>query len=94
MIAAIGNAGGAPSSTTVMPFILRGVRLIGVPTWNNPTRAHAGGSGGRLASDLKPQARWQRVARRIRFEALESRRSTTCSRRASRGRQAVDFSLG
>ena len=53
MIAAFGNAAGLALNTSVLPFILRGVRLIGV---NGDTRPplrprlwH------RLATDLKPR---------------------------------------
>ena len=53
VIAAFGNAAGAELPTTVLPFILRGVRLIGV-NGNSPmplrTRIWQ-----RLATDLKPQ---------------------------------------
>lgn len=53
-IASFGNAGGIDLKTTVLPFILRGVRLIGVDSANTPMplrqRVWA-----RLASDLKPR---------------------------------------
>lgn len=53
-VAACGNAGGITLTTTVFPFILRGVRLIGVNSASTPmdlrTRIWA-----RLASDLKPR---------------------------------------
>ena len=54
VIASFGNAGGIELETTVLPFILRGVRLIGVDSAYTPmpmrTRVWA-----RLASDLKPR---------------------------------------
>ena len=54
VIASFGNAGGIELKTTVLPFILRGVRLIGVNSASTPmdlrTRIWA-----RLASDLKPR---------------------------------------
>ncbi|HET7597437.1 MAG TPA: oxidoreductase [Burkholderiales bacterium] len=54
VIASFGNAGGVDFKTTVLPFILRGVRLIGVNSASTPmdlrTRVWR-----RLASDLKPR---------------------------------------
>ncbi|MDP3761850.1 MAG: acryloyl-CoA reductase [Ramlibacter sp.] len=53
VIASIGNAAGIALSTTVMPFILRGVRLIGVNSDNEPSvREHV---WQRLATDLRPK---------------------------------------
>ena len=53
-IAAIGLAGGSKLSTTVMPFILRGVNLLGINsvTISPELREHA---WGRCGSDLKPR---------------------------------------
>jgi acrylyl-CoA reductase (NADPH) len=54
LIASFGNAGGIDLKTSVLPFILRGVRLIGVDSAVTPMplrkRVWA-----RLASDLKPR---------------------------------------
>jgi NADPH:quinone reductase-like Zn-dependent oxidoreductase len=53
IIASIGNAAGLELNTTVMPFILRGVRLIGVNSDNGPAlREHV---WRRLATDLRPR---------------------------------------
>jgi len=53
VIASIGNAAGVMFSTSVMPFILRGVRLIGVNSDNDSTlRARI---WHRLATDLRPR---------------------------------------
>lgn len=53
VIASIGNAMDIHFSTTVMPFILRGVRLIGVNSDNEPAlRDHL---WQRLGSDLRPR---------------------------------------
>ena len=53
MIASIGNAAGIDFTTTVMPFILRGVRLIGVNSDNDPAvRDHI---WKRLGTDLRPR---------------------------------------
>ena len=53
VIAAFGNVGGAVLETTVLPFILRGVRLIGVNA-NSPMPLRRR-IWDRLASDLKPR---------------------------------------
>ncbi|MEM8854126.1 MAG: zinc-binding dehydrogenase, partial [Pseudomonadota bacterium] len=51
-IAAIGNAAGVELSTTVLPFILRGVTLTGINADSDmDTRRRI---WGRLAGDLKP----------------------------------------
>jgi len=53
VIASIGNAAGLTFTTSVMPFILRGTRLIGVNSDNDPAlRARI---WQRLATDLKPR---------------------------------------
>ena len=53
VIASIGNAAGIELNTTVMPFILRGLRLIGVNSDNEPAlREHL---WQRLGSDLRPR---------------------------------------
>jgi len=54
VIASFGNAGGIEFKTTVLPFILRGVRLVGVDTGYTamPLRRKV---WERLASDLKPR---------------------------------------
>jgi NADPH2:quinone reductase len=54
VIAAFGNAGGIELKTTVLPFILRGVRLIGVDTGYTPMPLRRK-VWERLASDLKPR---------------------------------------
>jgi NADPH2:quinone reductase len=54
LIASYGNAGGIELKTTVLPFILRGVRLIGVNTGETPMPLRRK-IWGRLASDLKPR---------------------------------------
>lgn len=68
-IASIGLAGGAELHTTVMPFILRGINLLGINSsatlrpmrlvvWN------------RIATDLKPRHLDQIVTQTIDFDAL------------------------
>ena len=53
-IASIGNAGGFELATTVMPFILRGVSVIGISSTNCP-HALRREIWQRLGSDLKPR---------------------------------------
>ena len=54
VIASFGNAGGIELKTTVLPFILRGVRLIGVNSGETPMSLRRK-VWGRLATDLKPR---------------------------------------
>jgi NADPH2:quinone reductase len=54
LIASFGNAGGIELKTTVLPFILRGVRLIGVDSGQTPMPLRRK-IWARLASDLKPR---------------------------------------
>jgi NADPH2:quinone reductase len=54
LIASFGNAGGIELKTTVLPFILRGVRLIGVNSGETPMPLRSR-IWGRLATDLKPR---------------------------------------
>ena len=54
VIASFGNAGGIELKTNVLPFILRGVRLIGVDTGYTPMPLRRK-VWSRLASDLKPR---------------------------------------
>ncbi|MGZ8204019.1 MAG: oxidoreductase [Burkholderiales bacterium] len=54
LIASFGNAGGIKLETTVLPFILRGVRLIGVDSAFTPMQERRK-VWARLASDLKPR---------------------------------------
>ncbi len=54
LIASFGNAGGMELDTTVLPFILRGVRLIGVDSAQTPMPLRQQ-VWQRLAGDLKPR---------------------------------------
>jgi acrylyl-CoA reductase (NADPH) len=54
VIASIGNAGGIEFTSTVLPFILRGVRLLGCDS-GYTSMALRRKVWGRLASDLKPE---------------------------------------
>jgi NADPH:quinone reductase-like Zn-dependent oxidoreductase len=90
VIAAFGNAGGVEFKGSVLPYILRGVRLIGVNA-NSPmplrTRIWQ-----RLATDLRPR-HLDRIARRIRFSDLPQAFDDLFAAKAV-GRMVVDFSLG
>ena len=68
LIAAFGNAGGIELHTTVLPFILRGVRLIGVNSATTPMPLRRK-VWERLASDLKPR-HFDLIAYTIRLEEL------------------------
>jgi acrylyl-CoA reductase (NADPH) len=68
LIASFGNAGGIELKTTVLPFILRGVRLIGVDSGYTamPLRKKV---WQRLATDLKPR-HLPRIAQPVALEDL------------------------
>jgi len=68
-IASIGMAGGMELNTTVMPFILRGVSLLGINSVFTP-RALRLAVWQRLASDLRPRHLHRIVTRTITFEEL------------------------
>ena len=53
-VAASGNAGGARLETTVLPFILRGVALLGMDSVNLPIERRRG-LWDRIATDLRPR---------------------------------------
>lgn len=68
LIASFGNAGGIELDTTVLPFILRGVRLIGVDSGYTPMALRQK-VWARLATDLKPR-HLDRIAHIIELEDL------------------------
>ncbi len=68
-IASIGLAQGVDLHTTVMPFILRGVSLLGINSVANP-RAERLRIWERLATDLKPRHLERICHRTIAFDAL------------------------
>jgi NADPH2:quinone reductase len=70
-IASIGLAASPELKTTVMPFILRGVSLLGINSVYTP-RAVRLQVWKRLASDLKPRHLDSIVTRTIDFDALPS----------------------
>jgi len=68
LIASIGNAGGVELNTTVLPFILRGVRLIGADSAYSPMPLRRR-VWERLASDLKPR-HFDAIVRTIEIDGL------------------------
>lgn len=88
VIASFGNAGGIELHTTVMPFILRGVRLIGIDSSATamPLRREI---WQRLATDLHPQ-QLARVAHTVPFAELPQVFSQQLQGK-SRGRAVVSI---
>ena len=70
-IAAIGLAGGFELHTTVMPFILRGVNLLGINSVHIPMQVRAR-TWERLCSDLRINQLEQVVTNTVSLEALPS----------------------
>jgi len=68
-IASVGVAGGAKLETTVMPFILRGVNLLGINSSATP-RAERLEVWQRIAGDLKPRHLDRIVTRTLAFGEL------------------------
>jgi putative YhdH/YhfP family quinone oxidoreductase len=86
-IASFGNAGGAALNTTVFPFILRGVKLLGVDSAATvmPLRKQL---WGRLASDLRPGG-LEKIAHTITLNELSHACEQLIAGKA-RGRAVVD----
>ena len=68
-IASIGLAAGAELNTTVLPFILRGVSLLGINSSATPRELRLA-VWQRIATDLKPRHLARIVTRTIAFEEL------------------------
>ena len=68
-IASIGLAGSAELKTTVMPFILRGVNLLGINSVATPRDLRVA-VWQRIATDLRPRHLDQIVSRTIPFAEL------------------------
>lgn len=68
-VVAVGLAGGAALETSVMPFILRGVSLLGVTASGCPSGLRDR-TWARLAGDLRPRATERIVARVVELEDL------------------------
>jgi NADPH2:quinone reductase len=86
-IASTGLTGGIEIHTTVMPFILRGVSLIGIDTALCPMDLRTE-VWRRLSTDMKPQ-RLDAMSREIRLDGLHDAFATLLSG-AARGRFVVD----
>ena len=69
VIASIGLAAGTNLNTTVMPFILRGVSLLGINSTDCPTPELEREVWRRLATDMRPQM-LKEMTRTIPFEQL------------------------
>jgi acrylyl-CoA reductase (NADPH) len=85
VIASIGNAAGIELTTTVMPFILRGLRLIGVNSDNAPALRER--IWQRLATDLRPR-HLARIANVVPFDSLPEAITTVVEGRV-RGRTVI-----
>lgn len=79
-VAACGNAGGIPFTTTVLPFILRGVNLLGVDSLPVPRE--------------RRERMWARIAQTLPEEALEriTARVAPLGEAPALGRQMVEGS--
>jgi putative YhdH/YhfP family quinone oxidoreductase len=91
LIASFGNAGGIELKTTVLPFILRGVRLIGVDSATTPMPLRTK-VWQRLAGDLKPP-HLDRIAYRVGLADLPEQFEKLV-KGGARGRAVVDLSPG
>ena len=69
-VAACGNTGGVKLPTTVLPFILRGVSLLGVDSVQTPIEARRE-TWKRLASDLRPPHLDDAIAHETDLDGLE-----------------------
>ncbi len=88
VIASFGNAGGMELSTTVLPFILRGIRLIGlVANSPMPLRQEV---WRKIASIYRPR-HLERIAHLIALEALPEYHDRTLAGQ-TRGRTVIDMS--
>ena len=69
-VASSGNTGGIALKTTVLPFILRGVALLGADSVNTPMelRRHV---WHHLATDMRPNGLDESIAREVEFGGLE-----------------------
>lgn len=88
LIASFGNAGGIALETTVLPFILRGIRLIGVNSATTPMPLRRK-VWQRLASDLKPR-HLDRIAHTIGLHELPDHFERLL-KGAARGRAVVSL---
>lgn len=88
-IASIGLAAGAQLTTMVMPFILRGVSILGISSTNCPDKLRRA-LWQRLGSDLRPQHLTQIAAETITLNQLDTTFQKMLSGK-TRGRILVDI---
>ena len=88
-IASIGNAGGIEVSTTVMPFILRGVTLLGINSTYCPIPLRQK-VWSRLATDMRPEGLETIASASVSFDALPGQFEAMVEGR-TRGRKIVEF---
>jgi NADPH2:quinone reductase len=88
-IASIGLAGGVALHTTVMPFILRGVSILGITSANCPMDRRRK-VWKRLVTDLKPRHLDSIVAGTVRLDELQEVFETVLAGQ-HRGRYVVDL---
>jgi acrylyl-CoA reductase (NADPH) len=69
-VAACGNTAGVSLPTSVLPFILRGVALLGIDSVQTPIEARRE-TWARLAGDLKPPHLQDTIAREVGLDELE-----------------------
>jgi acrylyl-CoA reductase (NADPH) len=86
-VAASGLTGGTDLHTTVFPFILRGVSLLGVDSVNTPADVRRG-VWERLAGDLRPRGLEERITREITLDDVDPLLDDVLAGRA-RGRTVV-----
>mgnify|MGYP001813287233 FL=1 len=91
-IASIGLAGGSELHTTVMPFILRGVSILGITSTNCPMSRRRR-VWQRLASDLRPRHLYSIVEATIGLDGLQAAFERILSGR-HRGRTVVRIGSG
>jgi len=89
VIASIGLAASASLNTTVMPFILRGVSLLGINSTDAPSQELREEVWRRLATDMRPPA-LKEMVRTIPFEQLPSAFDAFINAQV-RGRIVVDM---
>ncbi len=88
-IASIGMAGGTDVRTTVMPFILRGISILGITSANCPMQRRKK-IWTRLVTDLKPQHLDKIVAGMVKLDKLPAISEKVLSGQ-HRGRYVVEF---
>src|SRR2546427_2430919 len=89
-IAAFGNTGGPNFSTTVFPFILRGINLLGIESVNCPMELRRE-LWQHLASDYKPRHLLDTIAHEVSLEDLPQALATIL-KGGSRGRTIIKVS--